>query len=325
MRSPLVSILIPTFNAAPWLAKTLESALTQTWGHLEVIVVDDGSTDDSLSIAKSFSCERLRLISQPNSGSAAARNTALKAAKGDYLQYLDADDLFSPDKIRAQLMTLEACPPETLGVTGTIYFQDGQAPEAGNKAEGWPMIDSDNTVEWLIGLYGGNDGHGSMVHPGAWLIPRGIAEAAGYWCDELSCIDDGEYFSRVVLASKRIRVTSGVFSLYRKHAVRQFNLSNAKTRAVLLGTMHSLDRMSAQLLSRTTDPRAKRGLARLYVERAISSYPYCVEASDHGLLKAKELYPAFVVPSLKGWSEVIRKLLGWKLARRISALREHLH
>src|ERR1019366_7971915 len=114
MPTPLVSILIPCYNGAPWLAATLESALTQTWRNTEVILVDDGSTDDSRAIAQGFAPRGVQLIAQPNAGDSAARNRALRAARGDYFQFLDADDLLSPGKLAAQLDLLAYREPGTV-------------------------------------------------------------------------------------------------------------------------------------------------------------------------------------------------------------------
>ena len=99
MSQPLVSILIPCYNSEKWLAETLESALAQTWQNKEIIVVDDGSTDSSLEIAKTFESNKVKVLRQDNRGASAARNLGLTNAQGDFIQYLDADDLLSEDKI----------------------------------------------------------------------------------------------------------------------------------------------------------------------------------------------------------------------------------
>ena len=99
----LVSILIPCYNADKWLKETIESALSQTWSNKEIIIVDDGSTDNSLQIAKQFESNIVKVISQVNKGATAARNKAFEYARGDYIQWLDADDLLAPDKIEKQM------------------------------------------------------------------------------------------------------------------------------------------------------------------------------------------------------------------------------
>src|SRR6266566_242620 len=104
---PLVSILIPAYNAGPWLAESISSALAQTWGRKEIIVVDDGSKDDTLAIARRFEPEGIQVVTQSNAGAAAARNKAFSLSRGDYIQWLDADDLLAPDKIEVQLAATE--------------------------------------------------------------------------------------------------------------------------------------------------------------------------------------------------------------------------
>src|SRR5579862_6606561 len=103
MRFPKVSVLIPCYNAEKWVGETLESVFRQTWPEIEVIVVDDGSTDRSVDVVRSFARPNLRLIQQANRGSTAARNVCCKHAVGDYIHYLDADDLIEPDKIALQM------------------------------------------------------------------------------------------------------------------------------------------------------------------------------------------------------------------------------
>ncbi len=107
--APLVSILIPAYNAQPWLADTIRSALAQTWPRKEIIVVDDGSRDQTLSIARQFSLKNVYVSTQENRGPSAARNRALALSQGDYIQWLDADDLLAPDKISKQMEAANEC------------------------------------------------------------------------------------------------------------------------------------------------------------------------------------------------------------------------
>ena len=101
-----MSILIPAYNAEAWIADSIESALNQTWSRKEIIVVDDGSTDKTLLIAQEFVSSEVRVITQRNEGAASARNKAFSVSRGDYIQWLDADDLLVPDKIAQQMCAL---------------------------------------------------------------------------------------------------------------------------------------------------------------------------------------------------------------------------
>src|SRR5215469_10459942 len=103
---PLVSILIPAYNAEEWIADTIQSAIAQTWQRKEIIVVDDGSSDRTAEVARRFVSKEVAIISTENQGAAAARNHAFQLSQGNYIQWLDADDLLSPDKIEHQLVAL---------------------------------------------------------------------------------------------------------------------------------------------------------------------------------------------------------------------------
>lgn len=110
MSEPLVTVILPVYNGAGYLGAAIESALTQTYRNLEILVVDDGSTDTSLQIATTYAAkdERIRVIPQPNGGVAKARNTAIAAARGEFIAPLDADDLWLPDKIARQMACMSA-------------------------------------------------------------------------------------------------------------------------------------------------------------------------------------------------------------------------
>src|SRR5215470_14296148 len=103
---PLVSILIPAYNAEKSLPYTLESAVAQTWPRKEIIVVDDGSTDRTADVARGFASKGVKIVSTENQGLSAAVNNAYRLSQGDYIQELDADDILAPDKIEKQLGAL---------------------------------------------------------------------------------------------------------------------------------------------------------------------------------------------------------------------------
>src|SRR5215813_7163982 len=101
---PLVSIVITAYNAEETIASTLGSAIAQTWQRKEIIMVDDGSTDRTAEIARQF--KRVKVVSTENCGLSGAQNNAFPLTQGDYIQYLDADDLLAPDKIERQLAAM---------------------------------------------------------------------------------------------------------------------------------------------------------------------------------------------------------------------------
>ncbi|HIK16972.1 MAG TPA: glycosyltransferase family 2 protein [Leptolyngbyaceae cyanobacterium M33_DOE_097] len=105
--NPLVSIIIPCFNAEKWLKETVDHCFQQSYRNIEIIIIDDGSKDDSLEIIKSFG-DKVIWKTGPNRGGCHARNQGFSLAKGDYIQFLDADDVILPDKIKCQVECLKS-------------------------------------------------------------------------------------------------------------------------------------------------------------------------------------------------------------------------
>ncbi|WP_236638622.1 glycosyltransferase family 2 protein [Mangrovicoccus ximenensis] len=116
---PEASIVVPAYNAAATLRETLESLLAQTHPDFEIVVVDDGSTDCSAAIARSFGDRRIRLVQQRNRGLAGARNSGIAAARGRYVGFCDADDLWRPGKLAAHAAHLAANPQVGLSFSGS--------------------------------------------------------------------------------------------------------------------------------------------------------------------------------------------------------------
>jgi glycosyltransferase involved in cell wall biosynthesis len=205
----LVSILIPAYNAEQWLAETIRSAMAQTWPRTEIIVVDDGSRDGTLAVAKAFESSRVKVVTQPNMGAPAARNKAFALAQGTYIQWLDADDLLDPRKIRVQMdAAREIADPRVLlsGPFGTFYYRPEKAVFTPTSL--WREL---TPIEYFLARFRDN----VFFQTGAWLVSRELSEAAGLWTDYDSPDDDGEYFCRVAMKSARISFVDGARIYYR--------------------------------------------------------------------------------------------------------------
>jgi glycosyltransferase involved in cell wall biosynthesis len=208
-RQFLVSILIPAYNAERWIAETIDSALSQTWPNKEIIVVDDGSTDQTAAIAGNFLKDGVVVITQKNQGASAARNKAFAHSSGDFIQWLDADDILSPEKISRQMEVAQRIShPQVLlsAEWGRFMYRPRHARFSRTRL--WEDL---SPVEWLSRKLGEN----LYMPPQTWLVSRELTEIAGPWDERLSLDDDGEYFSRVVAASQGIHFTSGARAFYR--------------------------------------------------------------------------------------------------------------
>jgi len=196
---PLVSILIPAYNAEKWIGYTLECAVNQTWPRKEIIVVDDGSRDHTAEVARGFASKNVKVVSTENRGHSNAANNAFKLCQGDYIQELDADDLLSPDKIERQVVALQEVGNKRILASSPwapFFFRANRAQFVPNSL--WQDL---SPVEWLLRKMGENLHMGNST----WLASREIVEAAGPWDESLQYDDDGEYFCRVLLASHGTR------------------------------------------------------------------------------------------------------------------------
>ena len=170
-------MIIPVYNGGKYLAEAIESVLAQTLEPVEIIVVDDGSTDQSLEIARNF-VPRVRIVSQENKGAGAARNTGIRVAVGGYLAFLDADDLWTPEKLMIQRSFLESQPGTDM-VFGTVeQFISPELP-----AE--HVVKLRKEIETMPGY-----SHGAM------LIERAKFLRAGPFNEQLEIGEFIDWFSR---------------------------------------------------------------------------------------------------------------------------------
>ncbi len=309
--TPLVSILIPSFNAERWLAATLASALAQTAPRTEIIVVDDGSRDGSLALARTFEARGVRVIARPNRGASAARNTALAAARGEWLQFLDADDLLAPEKIAHQLALAASTGPDfALGATWS-RFRDSPA-DADFAPQ--PLCADSDPVPWLIVKCEKN----RMMHPAAWLVSRALADRAGPWDETLSLDDDGEYFSRVVLASRGVRHCAAAVSYYRSGLTA--SLSRTRSAPAWDSALRSLESSTARLRAAEDSPRTRHACATVLQRYLYESYPGAPAATRaRAAAQVRALGGSDLAPEGGPRFQLLRRLVGWRLARRLQS------
>ncbi len=308
MSQPLVSILIPAFNAERWIGETLESALAQTWPRKEILVVDDGSTDGTVEVVGRFERRGVRLVCQGRRGPSAAQNEAYRQAQGDFLQRLDADDLLSPDKIERQLERIAADPASV--ACGAWARFHAHPDEAAFEVLG--HAGDLDPVEWLVRECRGGL---PMLQPGRWLVPRAVAEAAGPWDERLTLNNDFEYFVRVALASDRIRFTPGARLYYRSgHA---HSLASVRSPAAWQSALLSLELGTGAWLARDGAAAARQASADLFQRLAFDAYldaPAIARAAER---RAAGLGGSIVRMDGGALFAALRRTLGWKRAKRV--------
>ena len=205
----LVSILIPAYNSEYWINQTIISAINQVWPSKEIIVVDDGSMDNTYNYARKYESKNVIIKRQENRGACAARNTALELAQGDYIQWLDSDDLLAPDKISRQLEynNRDIDPAILLSSSfGTFYYSIKRAKFTPHRL--WQDL---SPVDYFLFKFDEN----IWMNPAVFLVSREITEKAGPWNEILTRDDDGEYFCRVVSVSKMVKFIPDTKCYYR--------------------------------------------------------------------------------------------------------------
>jgi GT2 family glycosyltransferase len=201
-----VSVVIPCFNAARWIGETLESVFEQGLAECEVIVVDDGSTDDSAQVV-SESFRSVRLVRTANGGASRARNIGTRVARGNFIQYLDADDVLARGKLQTQLHALTDS-------NADVAYGDWCAQDPGPGRGFVPgrlvarRIQGDTDIALLTDFW---------CPPAAYLFGRAIVERAGGWDEQQSVIEDVRFVLTCALHGARFVYCPGVAAGHRVH------------------------------------------------------------------------------------------------------------
>jgi glycosyltransferase involved in cell wall biosynthesis len=305
---PLVSILIPAYNSQEWITETIQSALAQTWPKKEIIVVDDGSKDQTAEIAKRFESQGVRVVTQPNQGAAVARNTAFSLAQGDYIQWLDADDVLDPRKIENQVQQLDGLSKRTLlsGAWGHFIYRQSKARFIPTLL--WHDL---SPVEWLIRKMGNN----LQMQTDNWLVSRKLTEAAGPWDARLFRDNDGEYFCRVILASDNVKFVADAKSYYREAGFKSISYiagSNKKLESLFISM-----KLHIQYLRSIEESERTRAACVYYIRTWLHEfYPYRLDIAEQLKQMAAQLGGKAEDPCLSWKYNWLVQLFGWDIGRR---------
>ena len=331
---PLVSILIPAFNARQWIEETLSSAVKQSWERKEIVVVDDGSTDGTLEIAKGFAKHGVRVYEQENGGAAAARNKAFSLCDGDYIQWLDADDLLSPDKIKYQMEAAVLIGNPRIALSSA--WAKFMAQWYGAKFTPTALWCDLSPTEWLFRKVDQN----LSMQTATWLISRELTELAGPWDTRLFGDDDGEYFCRVLLASEGTHFVPESLVYYRGPAVTHDNLSYLEGSSQRLHAEWLSMQMHIHYLRSLEESQRVRAACLSYLQRyLVYFYPHQPDLVRQIEILAEELGGKVDQPRLSwkySWIEAVAgysrahdvqqvlRRWRWKMAKRIDASLYHL-
>jgi len=222
-----VTIITPCYNGGRFIAQTLQSALAQTKPLLEILVVDDGSTDDSAAIAESFGAP-VRVIRQANQGESVARNQGLMQAQGSHVLFLDADDLLEQTSVERLAQALEAAPENAVAIMGCAWFSDDP-----NTPYTVKVPSAETFFPAII--------ESNLAPPHCWLAPTALVRGVGGFFADLRWFEDWDLWWRVGLEATVLVRVPHVGALYRRHPGSQLATTTpadqARGHAVLMARM----------------------------------------------------------------------------------------
>lgn len=306
----LVSVIIPTHNRAHLIGETLDSVFAQDYRPIEIVVVDDGSTDDTERVVRGYEvkCPKgvsLRYIRQENSGAPKARNCGFRESKGEFIQFLDSDDVLFPRKISTQAAVLsrEASVDAVYG-EATIERRHGGIACKTFKAN--PARPGEDIIEVFLGM------RSNLSF--SYLYKRKVVLDSGGWDESLPLLQDLEFVLRMGLAGFRFRYVPAETGVYRLHAgLRVSSQSSAIRAATLQGIL--LDAEDVLVKRGEMTPGRAHALAGSYLKIARYWFPWDRKRSRWALDQIFRLCPDFRAQS-RGY-RLLSWLLGYELAEGV--------
>jgi glycosyltransferase involved in cell wall biosynthesis len=309
----LVSVIVPCYNAGSYVADTIRSVLNQTLGELELIVVDSGSQDSSRQIIRDLAGDkRLMLVPLERKdalSAAAARNEGLRRARGEYIKFMDADDVIHPEMLERQLERLRGREDCVASSEWGRFYNNNLSTYTPSRQSVWRDMDA---REWLVESW--MDAR-PMTQCGMFLVPRPVLDRVGGWDERLTLIDDFEFFARVMCEARDVLFTPGCPMHYRSGV--SGSLSGTKSDRAIESAYLSASAGVDHLLAKRSDERAKRACANIMQDFAYTFYPARPDLTIQAERRARELGGADVEPGGGRKFHLARRLLGWKTARRL--------
>ncbi|WP_200977033.1 glycosyltransferase family A protein [Echinicola sp. 20G] len=278
--NPLVSIIIPAYNKEAYVAETIDSALAQTYSHTEIILINDGSTDNSMAILEQYQArcpEKILLFDQENQGVSATTNKGIMEAKGEYIQFLDADDIMSNDKIQNQINLLKE-----EGKNATVHCKWSNFKTSIKSDSFYPFHiyrNFDLGIDWLLTAWN----YQEMTADSSWLVSRELVDLAGPWNEDLTINQDGEFFCRVLLNCSKVIYDNKSSVYYR--SLNEGNVSQQKSEKSWCSLLMSYSCYQRDVLKVEDSPRVRKALKKVYQKFIYDVFPehsdLIAEAENH--------------------------------------------
>jgi glycosyltransferase involved in cell wall biosynthesis len=313
MIKPLVSICLPCFNAGKFIIETLQSLTSQDYPNIEILVIDDNSTDNSWQLLNDFARNNSMVYVEKaqKKGAAAARNQAFNLSKGDYVIFFDADDIIQPNFVESQMSKIVDDPASVVvSCWGRFY---GAITEY---TEDPDIIKKDLSFkDWIVYYW---TFYKHTTPPGRVLIARKVVLSAGLWDENLSLNDDFEFFTRIFSKSTMIKYNDDALFYYRSGIG---GLSSKFTNDALNSYYSSLELSFKNVLALyPNDKKVAHACANLWQIFVYSVYPNRMDLTSAAKNQIYNLGGAAIDFPAGGITKVLTKLFGWKIIKRIKHL-----
>ena len=249
----LVSILIPCYNSERFILDSINSLLKQDYENIEIIIVDDGSTDESLRIAESINDIRVHVYSQSNSGACVARNFAFEKCHGDYIMYFDADDLINKSYVSSLVKCLRDANDLSIATGEWDRFRTDLSEASFRKLSVYK--DYDCGFNLLLDMWN----TGEMLTCSSYLVPRKLIEIVGGWDESVLKNQDGEFFSRILMTADKVYHTADAKFYYRTG--EYLSVSKASSKAKVASMLDTFISYRKNALAIEDSERVRKALA----------------------------------------------------------------
>jgi glycosyltransferase involved in cell wall biosynthesis len=309
---PLISVIIPAYNAERSIGEAIGSVLAQTWRDFDVVVVDDGSADGTAAVVREFDDPRIVLVRQGNRGQSAALNRGVAEARGEFIKFLDADDWLNPEYLAAMHAVLGEG-GDQVAACGWGYFVDD--PQRVAVRSEHANQDYADPLEWLVDSLTRDEG---MMGGWKWLIPRTVWDRAGGWDERLGLNNDFDFSIRLLLAAGGVRFAPNAIYAYRKGVAG--GLSGTLGRGAMLSAYQTTEAGCRALLAREDSGRIRRICADRWQEWLFKFYPEHPELAVGAQQQVTALGGSTREMPGGRFQQLLLPVLGWRRVRRVQSL-----
>ncbi|NQT77505.1 MAG: glycosyltransferase [Bacteroidetes bacterium] len=291
---PLVSIIIPVYNAEQFLAEAMLSALNQTYGNTEIIVIDDGSADKSFEIAYKYKQAGVKIIRQRNKGGSVARNRGLEESQGDYIKFLDADDILTPNAIKEQLAYMEDLEEDKV-VFGDFNFMNSKGKITGTNTFLEQKMLTEDPVTFFLSNW--------KILISCPLHRTKTLKDIGGFDEKLPFGQESDLHLRLALSNIKFIYKPGLIFNYRSHnSDNRISVDRTKPNKNIEALVYSLEKKIKAIKARqgSLNPAQKRYFSLAYFGHARSFFISGQKTEGHYHLTRSKEYAKWSIPPYKG-------------------------